>query len=79
LKTGINFADVVTTVSPTYAREIRETPLGMGMQEALKRRRNSPANPGNFPPASPVPIPDSSCLKWCALQRKKGESRWVAN
>ena len=40
LKTGINFADVVTTVSPTYAHEIRETPLGMGMQEALGRRRN---------------------------------------
>jgi starch synthase len=40
LKTGINFADVVTTVSPTYAREIRETPLGMGMQEALGQRRN---------------------------------------
>lgn len=40
LKTGIKFADVVTTVSPTYAREICETPLGMGMQEALRRRRN---------------------------------------
>jgi len=40
LKTGINFADVVTTVSPTYAREITETPLGMGMQEAFKKRRN---------------------------------------
>ena len=40
LKTGINFADVVTTVSPTYAREICETPLGMGMQEALRGRRN---------------------------------------
>jgi starch synthase len=40
LKTGINFADVVTTVSPTYACEIRETPLGMGMQEALGQRRN---------------------------------------
>ena len=40
LKTGINFADVVTTVSPTYAREICETPLGMGMQQALRERRN---------------------------------------
>jgi len=40
LKTGINFADVVTTVSPTYAREIRETPLGMGMQGALAKRSN---------------------------------------
>ena len=40
LKTGIKFADVVTTVSPTYAREICETPLGMGMQQALRERRN---------------------------------------
>jgi starch synthase len=40
LKTGILFADVVTTVSPTYAREICETPLGMGMEQALGRRRN---------------------------------------
>jgi len=39
LKTGIKFADMVTTVSPTYAREICETPLGMGMQETLIKRR----------------------------------------
>jgi starch synthase len=38
LKTGIKFADVVTTVSPTYAREICETPLGMGMQQTLRER-----------------------------------------
>jgi len=30
----------VTTVSPTYAREICETPLGMGMQQTLRERRN---------------------------------------
>jgi starch synthase len=40
LKTGIKFADVVTTVSPTYAREICDTALGMGMQETLRARRN---------------------------------------
>ena len=40
LKQGIKFADVVTTVSPTYAREICETPLGMGMQQALRTRGN---------------------------------------
>jgi starch synthase len=40
LKTGIKFADVVTTVSPTYAREICDTALGMGMQETLLARRN---------------------------------------
>jgi starch synthase len=40
LKTGIKFADLVTTVSPTYAREICEEPLGMGMQATLKARTN---------------------------------------
>ena len=39
LKTGIKFADVVTTVSPTYAHEIITTALGMGMQETLAARR----------------------------------------
>jgi len=38
LKTGIKLADAVTTVSPTYAREIVETPLGMGMETALRAR-----------------------------------------
>jgi starch synthase len=38
LKTGIKFADTVTTVSPTYAREITDTALGMGMQAALAAR-----------------------------------------
>ena len=38
LKTGIILADAVTTVSPTYAREICEGPLGMGMEEALRAR-----------------------------------------
>jgi len=38
LKTGIKYADAVTTVSPTYAREICEGPLGMGMQATLRAR-----------------------------------------
>jgi len=38
LKTGIIFADRVTTVSPTYAREICSAPLGMGMEAALRAR-----------------------------------------
>jgi len=38
LKTGIRHADVVTTVSPTYAREIRSAPLGAGLQDALRAR-----------------------------------------
>jgi starch synthase len=38
LKIGIKFADRVTTVSPTYAREICDGPLGMGMQVTLRAR-----------------------------------------
>jgi starch synthase len=38
LKTGIKFADRVSTVSPTYAREICDTPLGMGLQATLRSR-----------------------------------------
>lgn len=38
LKTGIKHADRVSTVSPTYAREICDGPLGMGMQAVLRER-----------------------------------------
>ena len=38
LKTGIKHAHCVSTVSPTYAREICETPLGMGLQATLRER-----------------------------------------
>jgi starch synthase len=38
LKTGIKYADRVTTVSPTYAREICDAPLGMGMEGTLRER-----------------------------------------
>jgi starch synthase len=38
LKTGIRHAHCVSTVSPTYAREICQTPLGMGMQATLRER-----------------------------------------
>lgn len=40
LKTGIKFADRVTTVSPTYAREICEAPFGMGLQAVLRARKD---------------------------------------
>ena len=38
MKAGIMFADKVTTVSPTYAEEIRWTPEGMGLQDSLQAR-----------------------------------------
>jgi starch synthase len=41
LKHGILHADAVTTVSPTYAREITTARYGMGMEQALASRGNA--------------------------------------
>ena len=38
LKTGIVFADAVTTVSPTYSQEIQFSDLGCGLQNVLQQR-----------------------------------------
>ncbi|MDP2983142.1 MAG: glycogen synthase GlgA [Candidatus Latescibacter sp.] len=40
LKSGIVYADAVSTVSETYAREITTEPLGFGMQGVLTERKN---------------------------------------
>jgi starch synthase len=39
LKAGIVYADAVTTVSPTYAKEILSSEYGMGMEGILARRK----------------------------------------
>jgi len=41
LKTGIVFSDAVSTVSPTYAREIQSAPGGCGLEGLLASRRDS--------------------------------------
>jgi starch synthase len=41
LKGGISYADVLTTVSPRYAREITTELYGCGLDDALRRRQNS--------------------------------------
>jgi starch synthase len=38
LKAGLHYADHITTVSPNYAREIQQEPLGMGFQGLLAHR-----------------------------------------
>jgi starch synthase len=40
LKAGVQYADMITTVSPTYAREIREPVGGMGLALFLNNRRD---------------------------------------
>ena len=41
LKNGVIYADLLTTVSPTYAQEILGPEYGMGLQDLLQQRRNS--------------------------------------
>jgi starch synthase len=40
LKAGLQFADRITTVSPTYAREIQQGEAGMGFDGILRARSN---------------------------------------
>jgi starch synthase len=40
LKAGLSYADVLTTVSPRYAREITTESLGCGLDGVLRRRQN---------------------------------------
>ena len=41
LKAGILFADVISTVSPTYAAEIQTKEFGFGLEGVLNKRRES--------------------------------------
>jgi starch synthase len=41
LKTGLVFADEITTVSPTYAREIQKDPGGCGLEGVLAARSDA--------------------------------------
>ena len=40
LKAGIVYADAITTVSPTYAKEIQTPEFGLGMEGILSHRRS---------------------------------------
>ena len=40
LKTGMVFADGLTTVSQRYAQEIQSDPLGCGLEGVLQQRRD---------------------------------------
>jgi starch synthase len=41
MKAGLVFADAITTVSPTYAREIQTPEHGVGLDELLRHRRRA--------------------------------------
>jgi len=84
LKAGLQFADRITTVSPTYAVEIQEPDAGMGLDGLLRARSNvlsgilngidiSVWNPGTDPriasPYSVNTLADRAANK-IALQRR---------
>lgn len=41
LKAGLVYADALSTVSPTYAREIQQPPLGFGLEGVIRARRDA--------------------------------------
>jgi starch synthase len=41
LKAGLQYANAITTVSPTYAREIQQEAMGMGLHGLLAARRDA--------------------------------------
>jgi len=63
LKTGAIYADALTTVSETYAREIQTADFGMGLQDLLRARSDSVigivngVDYGEWDPATDTRIP----------------------
>lgn len=41
LRTGLIYADAISTVSPTYAKEIQTEPYGMGLSHVLRARKDT--------------------------------------
>jgi starch synthase len=86
LKGGIAYADAVTTVSPSYAREIQGEELGCGMDGLLRRRREAlsgilngidtaewdPASDPRIAQRYDVHTLEAKALNKAALQRRMG-------
>ena len=75
LKAGLYYADHITAVSPTYAREITEPQYAYGM-EGLLRQRHHPGigDPQPDGGADPHPQPDI-LINYVSLIRLAGEKR----
>jgi len=69
LKAGIQHSDAITTVSPTYAEEIRTPAFGMGLDGLLRRRGDSlrgiinGIDTAEWDPASDAALPSHYSLR----------------
>jgi len=76
LKAGIAFCDRITTVSPTYAREVMQPDFGMGLDGILRKRRGDLSGILNgidtdmWNPASDAALPASYTAETLAKKRK---------
>ena len=85
LKAGLFFSDAITTVSPSYAREIQAEAMGSGLHGLLAGRRNSLSGILNgidttiWDPLNDALIPqqyDAATLERKAANKKAAQSRF---
>jgi len=81
LKAGLAAADAITTVSPTYAAEIREGRFGMGLEGLIEARRDrvhgivNGIDPAVWNPESDPALPSRYTAR--ALGRSKANKRAI--
>ncbi len=75
LKAGLQYADQITTVSPTYAREIRTPEQGMGLDGLLRRRADMLTGIANgIDPAIWDPAADPNIEQPYSVRRLKAKA-----
>ncbi|MDX1556062.1 MAG: glycogen synthase, partial [Xanthomonadales bacterium] len=80
LKTGVLYADLLTTVSPTYAKEILAPEYGMGLEELLHHRQDSTVgilngvDHGEWDPETDTLIPHNYSVRKLAGKKKNKRS-----
>ena len=81
LKAGLAAADAITTVSPTYAAEIREGRFGMGLEGLIEARRDrvhgivNGIDPAVWNPETDAALPSRYTTR--ALGRRKANKRAI--
>ncbi|WP_267397494.1 MULTISPECIES: glycogen synthase GlgA [unclassified Sphingomonas] len=81
LKAGLEAADAITTVSPTYAAEIRENRFGMGLEGLISARRHRVSgivngiDPAVWSPETDTALPQRYTVR--GLGRRRANKRAI--